>query len=332
MVSRAFGIYLNSNARRVSPDVVGRIEELVHPDDIFYVSSIEESHRCAAAILERGYPTVFTGGGDGTFVQLVNALHQEAGPERAIPVLGVLSLGTGNALSRMVSSGSAIQDLKAYVANPSSDIWTISLIESEGQLYPFGSLGLDAEILSDYQEMKERVGQGRLKPLFQNVGGYFAAYFGSTVPRHLRDWVLRRKVRVRVTNLGDDAYLVGPEGSKETAFKAGDVLFEGEAISTAAGAIPMYGYGLRLFPWADRHLDFFQLRVVDVPMTSALVNLPSIWNGKWTSDGLFDFYVRRVRLEYSEPMPFQLAGDLVGHRRTVEMEIRPRAVELVRFI
>jgi len=330
-----FAIYLNANARRVSPDVVGQIEELVPPDDIFFASTPEDGDQFARSILDRRYPTVFTGGGDGTVVQLINCLWRAslARPERPpLPALGVLSLGTGNALSLLVSSGSPIQDLKTYVTNPSLDTWTISLVDVEGRLFPFASLGADAEILSDYVDFKNRFGAGRIKPLFQNVGGYFAAFFGATAPRHIKGFVEGRNLTVRITNLGAEAWRIGAEGARGRLYRSGEVLYDGPALVTIAGTTPTYGYGMRLLPWADRNAGFFQLRISNVPLTWSLLQIRHVWDGTFAAEGLFDFYASEVRLEYSQPVPFQVAGDLAGMRECVEFRVVPEAVRLLRFL
>jgi len=335
MGAPAFAIYLNSAARRVSPDVIAQIEELVHPDDIYYCSSRDDAARHAGRILERGYPTVFTGGGDGTVFQLVNAMRTLArrrGKEGRIPTLGVLSLGTGNALSRLVSSGSAVQDLKSYVTNPSSDVWPVSLVSWEGQVFPFGSLGVDAEILSDYIAMKDGIGAGPLKPLFQNVGGYFMAFFGVTVPRHLWATVRREQTTLRVTNLADHGYQIGPDGEMTRSFGPGEAMYEGTSNLVVLGTIPCYGYGLKLLPFADRHADFMQVRVSRMGLLDELASLPAVWRGAYRGDGLRDYYASRVRVEWSEPMPFQMAGDLASPRGSADFELVPSALNLLRFI
>jgi len=335
MKTGLFAIYLNANARRVSPEIVSQIEDLVPPDDIFYASTPEDADRFASVILDRAYPTVFAGGGDGTFVGLVNALWRESTrrPDRpGLPVLGVLSLGTGNALSWMTSPGNPVQDLKKYVSNPSQDLWTISLVEAEGLLVPFAGVGIDAEILHDYIRMKERLGRGRLKPLFQNVGGYFASFFGATLPRRVREGVLGEGVRIRVENLGPEAWLLGPEGVRQRRYGPGEVLYEGPAVIANCGTIPIYGYGMRLLPWANQDLDFFQARVSAVSIAWSLANLHKVWRGEFQAEGLYDFHVSHLRVTASRPIPLQLGGDLAGLRDQVEYRIVPRAIRLLRFL
>jgi diacylglycerol kinase family enzyme len=335
MSSARFAVYLNSNARRVSPDVVERIEELVHPDDIFTSDDPQSAYGHAACILDRQYPTVFVGGGDGTVVQLVNALHAEAGrrPDLPpVPTLGVLSLGTGNALSRLVSSGSAIQDLKSYVVNPSHDVWSISLVSWEGRVFPFGSLGVDAEILADYAMVRDGPVGKVLKPLFQNVGGYFVSFFTATTPRHVKAALRREHRTVRITSLGDRAAAIGNDGEPTRTWGPGEVIYEGPANAVITGTVPIYGYGLRILPFADRQPDFFQLRVSRIHLLRAFVNLDGIWNGTYRNEDLIDHYVQHVRVELSSPMPFQIGGDYMGERDTLELELAPRRLRLLRFI
>jgi len=333
MTDTSYAIYLNANARHVSPEVVSKIEDLVHPDDIFFAEVPGDALRHAATIHERGYKTVFTGGGDGTIVGLINALYKcSDGDSSKVPVLGALSLGTGNALSRLVSSVGALSDLKSWLQNPSKDVWTVSLMEHEGQLHPFGSLGADAEMMADYHQMKANFGSGRLKPLFQNVSGYFVAFFGATAPRHIAQMFSQDSLEVRITNLADTAYCIGAEGQKGRSFGAGEIIYEGSVVLTMMGTVPVLGYGLKLLPWANSDQEFMQLRLSDISLAASLVHLPAAWNGSLRHEKLYDFFVKRIKIQFSRPMPFQLSGDFEGMRDTVELAVKPGAVRLLRFI
>ena len=78
----------------------------VLPDE--HLFSPEEPRRgrvIAEEVVARRYRTVFTGGGDGTFVAWVNRiLETRRAPRRASPRFGVLALGTGNAVAEMVGA------------------------------------------------------------------------------------------------------------------------------------------------------------------------------------------------------------------------------------
>src|SRR4030081_2576564 len=70
-------IVLNANARGVSERVIHSLSHTVSEEDLFVSHSRMEARRIARTVLERQYPIVFCGGGDETFVLLVNELFQQ---------------------------------------------------------------------------------------------------------------------------------------------------------------------------------------------------------------------------------------------------------------
>src|SRR5256885_5068107 len=111
-------VLLNGNARAVTEQLRRELEQFVPPEDLFFSRSFEDARSIARTVLDRGYGTVLTGGGDGTFVGYVNCIFDEvargqphlfvranggsAAPLAAshtfrLPRFGVLRLGTGNA-------------------------------------------------------------------------------------------------------------------------------------------------------------------------------------------------------------------------------------------
>jgi diacylglycerol kinase family enzyme len=317
----------------MSPEVVSLVEELIYPDDIFYCNSQEEGVAAARVIIERGYPTVFTGGGDGTIVSLINDLWDcSRGTSRPLPKLGILSLGTGNAMARMVSSGSPIQDLKSYVANPSMDTVDLGMVESEGRLFPFGGLGVDAQILADYLSVKEGIGAGVLKPVFQTVGGYFFAFFGVTAPRHIANLLSGKNVVLRLTNMDAPSYRILDDGTPGPEFPAGELMYEGPFTMLMAGTCPFYGYGMKVLPFADVRQDAFNLRMVGCSTARLVSNLGTVWKGTYRNPDIMDFYCRAVRIELSDPSPYQRGGDLIGTSTMLEFRHIPGVVKLLRFI
>src|SRR5690242_6693052 len=114
-VSERVAVLLNANARSVSDGLKRELENFVPPEDLFFSRCFDDARTIARQVIDRGYRTVLTGGGDGTFVGYVNCLFHEAqqpGPSFApsalklqpvpahalrLPRFGVLKLGTGNA-------------------------------------------------------------------------------------------------------------------------------------------------------------------------------------------------------------------------------------------
>src|SRR5690348_7452692 len=110
-------VLLNANARSVSEGLKRELENFVPPQDLYYSRSFADARSIAATVLDRGYRTVLTGGGDGTFMGYVNCFFEAAQrpvatrrqgafkleplPAHAVrlPRIGALKLGTGNAVA-----------------------------------------------------------------------------------------------------------------------------------------------------------------------------------------------------------------------------------------
>ena len=323
---------MNARAKRVSPDVVAKIEELLPPDDIFYCQTLEDARRHARVLIDRGYKVVFTGGGDGTVCRLLNALYEAAGDVSRLPTLAVLSLGTGNALSRLVSSGNALSDLKAYVSNPSLDVEETPVLKAEGMLFPFGSVGLDAEVVSDHDRLVESLRGSPLEPMLRSIAGYVATFAFLSLPRHIRALLSGEGTRLKVVNLGGDAVELGPQGEVTRSFGESEVLYDGPAVSAMFGTVPIIGSGARILPWAGEREDAFQLRVVRMGVLRAAYHLPQLLKGSGAGEGVVDLLVQKVRIETSPPAPFQIAGEPMSYVASLELEVVPKALKLLRFI
>lgn len=326
-----FAVLLNPNAKRVSQSVCNRIGEIVHPDHLFMSESEDAAGDLVDEILSRGYDTVFTGGGDGTVTQFINMLPEG----KSNPRVGILRLGTGNAMAGIVSSGNPLVDLRTYAQNPTRDAFHLGLCESEGTRFAFAGVGLDAVILNDYRAMKARLRGGMFERLIHNAGGYVASTFGVTVPRMMMRWLRRQKTQVRITNIGAPSYAIertSRGGQMGTLFDTGAVLYEGPANAVMFGTCPYYGYNIRMLPFAGLDEARFHLRVSDVPTPALIGNIGRIWKGTIDHSKLLDFQVERVHMQFSEPMPYQLAGEAMGYRDELTVGRSRSAVDLVRFI
>ena len=69
-------VLLNANARKVDARVVKTLSHIVPEQDLFLSRSPLDARRIIQTVLERGYPMVFAGGGDGTFMGFVNEVHE----------------------------------------------------------------------------------------------------------------------------------------------------------------------------------------------------------------------------------------------------------------
>ena len=336
-------VLLNANARSVSESLKRELENFVPPEDLYYSRCFEDARGIARQVLDKGYRTVLTGGGDGTFVGYVNCLFEQAQEPRGVtsnaalklapvpayalelPRFGVLKLGTGNAVADYSGASGrrlgVVEDILRARSGEVSIARPLHLITHEGKRAPFAGLGIDAALLNDYVRVKDRLGPGAF--------GYFCSVVGKTLP----SYALRRGVaNVEVTNLGGRAQQIGPDGRLcGREFARGEVLYRGPCKIAAAGTVPNYGFGFRIFPYALGAPGRFQLRLTAIGVPKILANLRTLWCGGPPPSGIYDFHCDKVRIRFDRDMPLQVGGDAEGYRREVVLEMAERPLDLLDF-
>src|SRR5229473_3505676 len=277
-------VLLNANAGAVTERLRRELENFVPPEDIFYSRTLEDARGIARTVLERGYATVLTGGGDGTFVAYVNCLFEEA----AEPQVGVLKLGTGNAVAEFCGSSArrvgVVEDILRARSGEVSQAREVHLLDCEGKLAPFAGLGIDAAVLNDYVRLKKGLEGGKLQFAAAGGLGYFLSIVGRTIP----GYVLQRGVpHVEVVNLGAPARQIGPDGKPlGRDIARGEVIYRGPCRIAAAGSVPCYGFGFQMFPFARKSSGRFQLRISAMSLPKMLAQFPRIWRGHTPRSGL----------------------------------------------
>lgn len=331
---RRIAVVVNGNAKSVTEEVISTLDQILAGGDLFVSRRIEESEEIAKTIVDRGYGTVLTGGGDGTFTVMVSAVVRQA-DARGVPRprFGLLRLGTGNALAWVVGATKAAEGrgLAADIQRLRMDAGyrEMRLIEIEGTLAPFCGFGADALVLYDYQRTKAFLSRGPLKKLAPGPLSYLVSTTTQSIPAN----AFRPRPRARVINNGSPAFKLGERGRPiGEPIEKGGVLYDGEATIVAAGTIPFYGFGFRMFPFADDRADRMQLRISTIPSHLLLANFPSIWRGEYTNPScVFDYLVDDVRIEMTPEAPFQIGGDALGSKRSVQMRLQPEPIHLVDF-
>lgn len=346
--SKPFAVILNSKARRVSPRVETRIRELVAPEHVYTSRSFDEARDITREIIDRKYATVFTGGGDGTITHFIDAAQQIVQRENrwwnllrhqqdtadgpyTMPDIGILKLGTGNALASVVGSGDYCNDLQRFIHSGFSDAINLSLIEADGRRFPFAGVGWDAQILNEYKTLQKQFGDTVVASMVENLGGYFAAFALKFVPKQFWRSLTQRRIEVEITSLGDATQLA-QHGRPAETFTAGDRLYSGPCNLAIVGTEPFYGYGFKVLPFANQYHRRFQLRVVKQGIIRTLRSLPAIWKGKYYNpEGITDYAVEGVRLRFSEPVPTQVAGDATGFATEVEYRLSTESIRLIDY-
>jgi len=325
-------VLLNANARQVTDRVQRSLAGVVPARDLFLSRDAREAALIAETVVARRYGTVFTGGGDGTFVGWVNhILDRTEGRSAPAPRFGVLALGTGNAVAEVVGARPQehLRHLRDFLAGRASRTRRLDLVACEGRRTPFAGLGIDAAVLNDYIWLKDKLRDGALRGIASGIPGYGLAIALRSAPRHL---LQRRHSYCEIVNTGGVAWRLDEHGHPAgQPIEPGELLYAGPCMMAAAATVPFYGFGLRAFPFAASAPGMMQVRVVgQVPISTLLWNLPRVWSGQFSHPGILDFHAESVRVTFERPVPLQLGGDASGWREEVAFRMAP-PVELVDF-
>ena len=333
------GALFNGRAKRFSAKVVRALEHAL-PDALILVSEdLEQARRQARLLWEASPHLLLSGGGDGAIVQLLNLWREESGGA-PFPRIGVLKLGTGNAWARVSKAGAFGDLVKVLPKLPRElPITDYDLVEVERTLCHFAGVGWDAHVLNDYLRNLDRrssqlVGSRFASWLHRGVPGYLYATARLTVPEERRRTRLEGRPRVRVENLGSPAIRIDAWGVQSVDEQVHEgpatVLFEGPIGVGAVSTTPEWGFGFKAFPFARARPRRMQLRIYDRPVLDAVRNAVRLWRGTLPSaPGFHDFLVDHVKLTFSRPLAFQIAGDARGERPDVVLRIAEETAPIV---
>ena len=326
-------VLLNGNAKQVNDAIRRRLTRVLPAEHLFYSRTSEEANEIAEQVVARRYGTVFSGGGDGTFVAWVNRILDRAERRAAPPPrFGVLPLGTGNAVAEAVGTSvrTHLSDLARYLRGEMRATRRLDLLTCGGRRTPFAGVGVDAAVLNDYHWVRERLAETPLRRLGLGAPGYGIAVALRSAPRALLD---RRPTYCEIENVGRPAWRLDGAGDRVgPPIRHGELLYAGPCLMAAASTVPFYGLGLRVFPFVGRASGAFQLRVAsEIGIPTLLWNLPRIWSGDFRHPGLLDFHADRVALRFERPVPLQVGGDAEGWREEISFGMAANPVEIVDF-
>ena len=322
---------LNANARKVNARVRKQIGRLL-PGDIFMTRTEEEADEVVNKLIDADYDIVFAGGGDGTIVHLINALASQLeargiDPIDGGPLLGLLPLGTGNALAAHFGVGSAVGDLGLLANGAPMRTKPLRMIRSGEQHFPFAGVGIDGVLLSDYIAIKRFAEDTIFEPLFTGPTGYAAATLRA-IGRAMAP--IESRPLITVTNTGERAYQVDARtGEILNVYETGETLFTGHALIASASTIRCYGFNLQLFPVSGAREDRFQVRIYDGPALNPALRIPRIFDGTFTADGLYDFLADGVQIHFDRETPYQMAGDAKDPVQDLSWELSQRVLPVV---
>ncbi|AWV91069.1 diacylglycerol kinase family enzyme [Bradymonas sediminis] len=327
-------VFLNARAKGWTGELHHDIQRFVSPQDLFLSDDFRQADRTVDRLLAAGYEAIFTGGGDGTICYLMSAIEKrirdgKISREEAPPV-GVLRMGTGNAIASFVGAGEVSEDLRALRAGAPLVVHEVDMLQGphvlpdDDGLYPFAGVGWDAEVLNGYEWFKDVVHGTAVENYATGLGGYVAS-LAHTIPKTMR----QEPVHVVIKNTGQRAMQLDVAGNILRRFEPGETIFDGNISVCAAATIPFWGFKIRIFPRAAQYPGLAHLRAYDGSVPWILRNLPNFWKGKFRPEDIYDFLIESVSLTVrGRDMPYQVAGDGVGYASEIEWGVAPSPVRL----
>lgn len=324
-----YAVLLNALAKGWTGELHQQIQRLVPSKDLYLTDDLRQAERTVDMLLNRDYDVIFTGGGDGTIVFLVNAIEErvqrgDITREEAPPV-GVLRMGSGNAIATYLGTDSATSKLRALRAGAPLAIHSINLIRGNDGLFPFAGIGWDAEILNDYEDFKDAVRDTALENHATGLKGYVAAIATRTLPRVLR----QPPTEIVVTNRGEQAFKIDQDGEIVAEYGPGDVLYDGPIRTCATASVSYWGYRIRMFPYATLKWGFAMLRCFNGTVGRILGHLPSFWRGRFPEGDIVDFLYEDVEITaHGKSLPYQVTGEAAGYERQLDWNVPDTPVRL----
>lgn len=314
---RAIAI-INANARRVGGRLRGRLEAAL-PGRVRFTESLDEARAVVRAELARGLDLVVLGGGDGTVVMGLTLIGEACrGLGRPEPAVGVLRLGSGNAIADTVGASDDVQTDLVKLARGYGRWTKVPMLEVLGVRAPFVGMGVDAQLLEDQAAVSRMVDR---VPVARSVIGGGARYALSVALRSVPRFATTKRPTAIVTNRGAPAIVMTRDGESGQTIAKDQRLWEGTCTLVAGATIPYFGFGLKMFAFASARTDRFHLRCGDAGLFEILRNTPAAFRGEYFSRHVTDFLCDRVTVELDEESAIEAGGELLGRRRLVELAI-----------
>ena len=309
---------MNGNARRVRGRVRKKLERAL-PGEIRFTTSLADAREVLRAEIARGRDLIVLGGGDGTVVMGLTLIGEACrGLGRPEPAIGVLRLGSGNAIADTVGASDDPEDDLVRLVRGGGTWSTVPLVEVLGVRAPFVGMGVDAQVLEDRDavgRIVDRVPGGR------RLIGSTARYALSIATRSMPRFVVGARPNATVTNLGSPALEMTRRGASGREISASTVLWTGPMTLIAGATIPFFGFGLKMFAFAGSHPGRFHLRCGDGGLFEFVRHAPAAFRGEYFSDHVQDFLCDRVRIDIDTEIAIEAGGELLGRRRTVELTL-----------
>jgi diacylglycerol kinase family enzyme len=294
------------------------------PGGVRFTTSLAHAREVIRQEIALGRDLIVLGGGDGTVVMGLTLIAEACrGTGKPEPAIGILRLGSGNAIADSVDATNDPADDLVELARDGGTWRTLPLIEMLGVRAPFAGMGVDTMLLEDNARVAktvDRVPGGRF------VSGR-ARYALSVALRTMPRFAMSDRPIATVTNLGSPAIEMTREGPSGRTIPANKIMWKGAVSLVAAATIPFFGFGMKMFAFTDTQPGRFHLRCGDVSLFEMVRSMPAAFRGDYFSDKVHDFLCDRVHIELDTETAVEAGGELLGRRTQVEIALgRPATI------
>ena len=225
-----------------------RLEQAL-PGNVRFTASLDEARTTIRAEVRRGVDLVMLGGGDGTVVMGLTLIGEAC---RGVRQARADDRGVAHGLGqrdRRYGRGERRRDrrISARLSRGAGTRRTLPLLEVLGVRAPFVGMGVDAQLLEDQAAVGRVV--DRL-PGARFVGGA-ARYALSVALRSVPRFAIGTRPNAIVTNLGAPRDRDDASPARPGARARGEELWRGQCTLVAGATIPYFGFGLKMFAFAE---------------------------------------------------------------------------------
>jgi hypothetical protein len=317
---------VNGAAPRLRGRLRGRLQRAL-TGGVVFTRSLEEARGAIRAEVARGIDLIVLGGGDGTVVMGL-ALIGEAcrGAGRPEPAIGVLRLGSANAVADAVgASADPAADLARLARG--DGVWrSMPLLRVLGFRAPFAGAGAGAQLIEDREaiaRLVERVPGARwvaprgVLPVF----GDAARSALSIAARSVQRLAIGSRVHAVISNLGSAAIELDRAEPTGRSIARGEVRWGGACELGAAGTLGGRGPGARPPARAAARGGRVLGGGGDAGWSRVRAGAPGAFGGTGRSGTARDFLCHHVRIELDAELAIEAGGELLGHRRSLEIAL-----------
>jgi len=237
---------------------------------------------------------IVAAGGDGTIADIIQGIVQSEKPKDVS--LGIIPLGSGNAFC--ISLHIPLNVAKAIRIITEGKTREIDLIDFDGKVATFGSIGATAQVL--LEKLKHRV----------------PGFFGH---------ILAAKIMLKLSRKEQEVELIdGIDDSGEHFDKKHLKL---KVFDAHIGKTRHFGYGWKMAPKAIIDDGYIDITFFEISSWKFLLYFPRIYFGTFQQTQQH-FKAKKILFK-GKNLPIQYNGELLGKRDQIELKILPKAINVI---